>query len=105
MHSALANSPEYTASSERSAVVRLSLTDFRSYASLRLDCDMRPAVLTGPNGAGKTNLLEAISFLLPGRGLRRARLTDVTRGNAGDILPGGLRWAVAATLDTATGPT
>lgn len=105
MHSALANYPEYTASSERSAVVRLSLTDFRSYASLRLDCDMRPAVLTGPNGAGKTNLLEAISFLLPGRGLRRARLTDITRGNAGDISPGGLRWAVAATLDTATGPT
>lgn len=105
MHSALANSPGYTVSPERSAVVRLSLTDFRSYASLRLDCDMRPAVLTGPNGAGKTNLLEAISFLLPGRGLRRARLTDITRGNAGDISPGGLRWAVAATLDTPTGPT
>ena len=105
MHSALANSPEYTASSERSAVVRLSLTDFRSYASLRLECDIRPTVLTGPNGAGKTNLLEAISFLLPGRGLRRSRLTDVTRSDAGDVLPGELRWAVAATLDTATGPT
>lgn len=105
MRSALANPPEYTASPVRSAVVKLSLTDFRSYASLKLDCDIRPAVLTGPNGAGKTNLLEAISFLLPGRGLRRARLTDVTRSDAGDVLPGGIRWAVAATLDTATGPT
>ncbi len=66
---------------------------------------MRPVVLTGPNGAGKTNLLEAISFLLPGRGLRRARLTDVTRSDARDVLPGGMRWAIAATLDTATGPT
>ena len=105
MHNVLANPPEYTAAPERSALVRLALTDFRSYVSLRLDCDVRPAVLTGPNGAGKTNLLEAISFLLPGRGLRRARLTDVTRSDAGDVSPGGLRWAVATTLDTATGLT
>lgn len=97
---------------ERNAVVRLSLTDFRCYETLRLDADTRPAVLTGPNGAGKTNLLEAISFLAPGRGLRRARLADVTRRtvqrNGGPVdetvLPGTLRWAVAGTLDTDTGP-
>lgn len=105
MHSALVNSSEYAVAPERSALVRLSLTDFRSYASLKLECDIRPAVFTGPNGAGKTNLLEAISFLLPGRGLRRARLSDVTRSDSGDVLPGGMRWAIAATLDTKTGPT
>lgn len=72
---------------------RLRLTDFRNYPKLTLDLDRRPVVLTGPNGAGKTNLLEAISFLSPGRGLRRARLADVARhgGNGG--------WAVATTLD------
>ena len=53
------------------AVRRLSLTDFRNYAALRLDLDDRPVVLSGVNGAGKTNLLEAVSFLAPGRGLRR----------------------------------
>ena len=56
----------------------------------------RPVVLTGPNGAGKTNLLEALSFLAPGRGLRRARLGEIDRR-----VPGGRRaglgpWAVAA---------
>lgn len=83
-------------------VVRLTLTDFRSYDHLRLGCDLRPVVLTGPNGAGKTNLLEAISFLAPGRGLRRAKLSDVTRHGA----PGGVRgaWAVAATVQTPLGP-
>ena len=51
------------------AVRRLSLTDFRNYAALRLDLDDRPVALSGANGAGKTNLLEAVSFLAPGRGL------------------------------------
>ncbi len=84
------------------AVSRLSLTDFRCYARARLDCDPRPVVLVGPNGAGKTNLLEALSFLAPGRGLRRARLAEVDRrpaptgGSAGP-------WAVAATVETAAG--
>jgi len=54
-------------------------------------------VLTGPNGAGKTNLLEAVSFLSPGRGLRRAALEDVARR------PGDGAWAVAVTLNNATG--
>jgi len=82
------------------------LTDFRCYDALRLELDARPVVLTGPNGAGKTNLLEALSFLVPGRGLRRARLVEVARrtpaelgGAAGPLRP----WAVAARLDTAAG--
>lgn len=80
-------------------ISRLRLTDYRNYASLTLDLDQRPVLLTGPNGAGKTNLLEAISFLSPGRGLRRARLADVARHNG----PGG--WAVAATLSDLEGTT
>ncbi len=83
-------------------VRRLTLTDFRSYPHLRVETDLRPVVLTGANGAGKTNLLEAISFLAPGRGLRRAKLSEVTRMDA----PGGPRgaWAVAALVDSAVGP-
>lgn len=53
--------------------------------------DVRPVVLAGPNGAGKTNLLEAVSFLVPGRGLRSARLSEVGRRDAS-----GRAWAVAA---------
>ena len=63
----------------RPAVLRLALTDFRGYEAARLEVDQRPVVLTGANGAGKTNLLEAISFLAPGRGLRRAKLTEIDR--------------------------
>ena len=66
------------------AVGRLDLTCFRNYSSLRLDIPAAKqgiVVLTGENGAGKTNLLEAISFLGPGRGLRGARLSDVTQKN------------------------
>ena len=103
MQNALANFPDHTATPERCAVVKLSLTDFRCYGRLRVDADRRPAVLTGANGAGKTNLLEAISFLAPGRGLRRARLQDVTRSDAPAAAPGALRWAVASTLETADG--
>ncbi|MGB0670564.1 MAG: AAA family ATPase, partial [Rhodospirillales bacterium] len=76
------------------AVTRLTLTDFRCYGAARIDCPVEeaalPVVLTGPNGAGKTNLLEAISLLSPGRGLRRAGLKDFAREDG----PGG--WAVAA---------
>lgn len=85
--------------SSRLAVRRLTLTDFRCYARLRLETDPRPVVLTGPNGAGKTNLLEALSFLTPGRGMRRATLSEVSRRDAGEGVP----WAVAATLDGPSG--
>ncbi|QRM53746.1 DNA replication/repair protein RecF [Sinorhizobium sp. BG8] len=64
---------------------RLKLADFRNYQTLSLDLDGRHVVLTGANGAGKTNLMEAVSFLSPGRGLRRASYADVTREGA----PGG----------------
>lgn len=77
---------------------RLVLTDFRSYARTELHLDGRPVVLTGENGAGKTNLLEAVSLLSPGRGLRGAAYAELARDNGA----GG--WAVAATLKTETGP-
>ncbi len=79
------------------AVRRLVLTDFRNYQSLRLQAGADMVVLNGANGAGKTNLLEALSMLAPGRGLRRARLADMQRHQ------GARPWAVAATLDTAGG--
>ncbi len=63
------------------AVRQLRLTDFRNYRQLRLDCSCGPVVLVGANGAGKTNLLEALSFLAPGRGLRRARLHPARKKN------------------------
>lgn len=82
---------------------QLRLTEFRNYSRLRLELDAPPVVLTGDNGAGKTNLLEAVSFLAPGRGLRRARLGEVGRraraGEANVASP----WAVAATLDLPEG--
>ena len=48
---------------EKSGVSRLTLTDFRNYAYLRINADFCPIILTGENGSGKTNILEAISFL------------------------------------------
>ena len=71
---------------------RLTLTDFRNYAALRLDTGGMPVVLTGPNGAGKTNLLEAVSLLAPGRGLRGVPFDELIRRGA-------LGFAVAADID------
>jgi DNA replication and repair protein RecF len=74
------------------AVSRLALTDFRSYASASLDVGDGFVLLFGENGAGKTNLLEAVSMLAPGRGLRGAALSEMARqGGSGG-------WAVAAKL-------
>jgi DNA replication and repair protein RecF len=78
------------------AVTRLMLTNFRSYASGEIAVSGRPVVLAGPNGAGKTNILDAISLLSPGRGLRGARLSEHTR--KGPAAPGEALWAVAATV-------
>jgi DNA replication and repair protein RecF len=87
----------------RLAVSRLDLGDFRCYARLRLDIDAGPVVLTGPNGAGKTNLLEAISLLAPGSGLRRAKLGEIAR-NVPATDDGSVRaWAVSAQLETPDG--
>ncbi len=101
--SALAYAPDAATSAAPAilAVRQLRLSDFRNYRQLRLDCEAGPVVLVGPNGAGKTNLLEALSFLAPGRGLRRARLDEVTRRSSGETAAAG--WAVAATLDTPEG--
>ena len=60
-------------------LTRLNLTDFRSYADAQLEPGPSFVVLTGDNGAGKTNILEAVSLLTPGRGLRAAPLSDVAR--------------------------
>ena len=76
---------------------RLRLSNFRNYASAALDPDDRHVVLTGPNGAGKTNLLEAISLLGAGRGLRRANFETLALHNG----TGG--WAVAASVETQYG--
>lgn len=77
---------------------RLRLTHFRNYAAAALDLDARHLVLVGPNGAGKTNLLEAISLLSPGRGLRRAAFETLTAHG------GETGWAVAATIESPDGP-
>jgi len=74
------------------ALVRLSLSDFRSYADALITPGEGFVVLTGENGAGKTNILEAVSLLAPGRGLRRAALSEMARDGG----PGG--FGVAARL-------
>ena len=86
------------------AVTRVDLTDFRNYAAVRLNVAAQPVVITGPNGAGKTNLLEALSFLAPGRGLRRAALADVSRVAAGETAPATRPWAVSVRLAAPSGP-
>ncbi|MEW5687531.1 MAG: DNA replication/repair protein RecF [Pseudomonadota bacterium] len=75
------------------ALTRLSLSDFRSYDACALELDGRPVWLAGPNGAGKTNLLEAVSFLIPGRGLRGSGLAEVGRRLPGETV--GRAWAVS----------
>ena len=78
-------------------VERLSLTNFRSYAEAELTLGPEPVVLVGANGAGKTNLLEAVSMLAPGQGMRRAPYAEIARlGGVGD-------WAVAASVHGALG--
>src|SRR4249919_892566 len=73
-------------------VSRLTLTDFRSYASATIQPGPGFVLLFGENGAGKTNLLEAVSMLTPGRGLRGAPLSEMARKSAGGA------WTVAAKL-------
>jgi len=81
------------------SVARLQLTNFRSYASVEIAASGAPVVLAGPNGAGKTNLLDAISLLSPGRGLRGAKLGEHTR--RGPSAASEALWAVAATVSRA----
>src|SRR5208283_3536922 len=78
-------------------VHRLTLTNFRNYPTASLEAGGKTIVLVGPNGAGKTNLIEAISFFAPGRGLRRAALDDVA------FSEGDGSWAAAAEIEGALG--
>ena len=78
----------------RSLIANLSLTDFRSYERAELESRGGSVFLFGPNGAGKTNLLEAISLLSPGRGLRGAAMAEVGRRQPGEAA--GRAWAVSA---------
>jgi DNA replication and repair protein RecF len=80
----------------RLAVTRLTLRNFRSYTQLEFSTSGRPVVLAGPNGAGKTNLLDAISLLSPGRGLRGSKLSEHVR--RGPSVSSDALWAVAATV-------
>ena len=75
-------------------VMQVELSDFRSYLDQSVSVGSGPVVVTGENGAGKTNLLEAVSLLSPGRGLRGVALAEVARSDG----PG--HWAVAATIDS-----
>ncbi len=93
------------ASHGRLAVTRLTLTNFRNYTHARMETDGMSVVLTGANGAGKTNFLEAISFLIPGSGLRRAKLSDVASIDAKKQKDETfVRWAVAANLAGSSAP-
>jgi len=75
-------------------ITRLSLTDFRNHAAALVEAGPGFVLLSGPNGAGKTNILEAVSLLTPGRGLRQVPISEMARSNG----PGG--FGVAARLHT-----
>lgn len=78
------------------AIETLSLSHFRSHRATRLSFDGRPVAIVGPNGAGKTNVLEAVSLLSPGRGLRRAAAEDLARR------PEALGWKITASVQGLT---
>jgi DNA replication and repair protein RecF len=81
----------------RLAVTRLVLSHFRSHRATDLAFDGRPVVLHGPNGAGKTNLIEAVSLLSPGRGLRRAASEEIARA------PERIGWSLRAWVEAPDG--
>lgn len=78
----MSDQTESLAAPGRDRLLRLRLTDFRNHASVEIEPDGASVVFTGENGAGKTNLLEAISLLAPGRGLRRASYEEMLRAGA-----------------------
>lgn len=92
----LGGDPAERSDAHRLWVERIALTDVRNYRALMLQPAPGPVVLIGANGSGKTNLLEAVSLLAPGQGLRGAPFADVARA-------GGNGWSVAARVHTAVG--
>jgi DNA replication and repair protein RecF len=80
----------------RTVLTWLSLRDFRSYTDAALALDGRPVALCGANGAGKTNILEAVSYLAPGKGLRGAAVTEIGRRLPGEAA--GRAWSVSAVV-------
>lgn len=99
----MSTSPEYQTpvapeAAPRLWVERLTLSGFRNYDALSLELAPTPLVLTGPNGSGKTNVLEAVSLLAPGQGLRQAPFSDLARGG------GDGSWSVSSRVHTAFGP-
>jgi DNA replication and repair protein RecF len=80
------------------SITSLTLSHFRSHLTTRIEADARPIALFGPNGAGKTNVLEAISLLSPGRGLRGATAAEMARR------PEAIGWKVSARLETPSRP-
>ena len=99
-------SPRGVSTDNGPAIRKLSVSAFRNYKNLRLELSRKPIVLTGHNGAGKTNLMEALSFLSPGTGLRKARLSNIDTVSAknedqlAEITDGTRRyWAVSVDLE------
>ena len=76
----------------------LRLNNFRNYETIRLEFGQAPVVLVGANGAGKTNLMEAVSLLSPGKGMRRAKTAHLAQ--IGAAMPD---WSVSAALETEDG--
>lgn len=91
------DAPHAAAPAPRLWVERLTLTGFRNYGALALELTPGPVVLTGPNGSGKTNILEAVSLLAPGQGLRQTPFPDLARAG------GDGSWSVAARVHTSVG--
>ncbi len=87
------SSSDARASGRANMVTALSLTAFRNYELAEIECGRASVVLTGHNGAGKTNILEALSLLAPGRGMRKAKLRDMTHSGSK-----GLGWVISANL-------
>ena len=84
---------------------KLTVSNFRNYSKASLEPSKQMVVLLGNNGAGKTNLLEAISMLSPGRGLRRAQLTQLNRAktdarNENNTIEAQRQWAVSVRVES-----
>ena len=100
------SSAEYLAAPPSVWVSSLQISGFRNYPTLSLSTKRQPIILAGPNGAGKTNIMEAISLLAPGRGLRRAKSQMWTNVSATDQ-PETVKaktWSISAEVNTEDGP-